>query len=121
MPHVWPGNVAETDRAEVSYWKMSDNPHGQRLAAGSVMPIEPQRVVYILKNNSARPHYYTGRTSNLAQRLIAHNAGLCHSTADYRPWRVDVVIKFADEKRAIAFERYLKSGSGSSFATRHLR
>jgi hypothetical protein len=31
-----------------------------------------------------------------------------------------VVIEFADERRAVAFERYLKSGSGVSFAQRHL-
>jgi hypothetical protein len=34
---------------------------------------------------------------------------------------IDVVVEFADERRAIAFERYLKSGSGVAFATRHLR
>jgi len=33
------------------------------------------------------------------------------STAKYRPWSVDVVIEFPDESRAVAFERYLKSGS----------
>jgi len=32
-----------------------------------------------------------------------------------------VVIEFPDEQRAVAFERYLKSGSGVSFAQRHLR
>jgi hypothetical protein len=32
-----------------------------------------------------------------------------------------VVVKFADERRALAFERYLKSGSGCAFAHRHLR
>ena len=37
-------------------------------------------------------------------------------TASGRPWNVDVVVKFADEPRAVAFERYLKSGSGSAFA-----
>jgi hypothetical protein len=31
------------------------------------------------------------------------------------------VVEFADERRAIAFERYLKSGSGVAFAKRHLR
>jgi hypothetical protein len=30
-------------------------------------------------------------------------------------------LSFADEKRAVAFERYLKSGSGCAFAKRHLR
>ena len=32
-----------------------------------------------------------------------------------------VVIEFSDERRAVAFERYLKSGSGVAFAQRHLR
>jgi len=85
------------------------------------MSKEPQRIVYILKNSSRRPRYYTGRTSNLVARLEAHNAGKCHSTADFKPWHVDVVIEFADEARAIAFEKYLKSGSGSAFAKRHFR
>jgi len=34
---------------------------------------------------------------------------------------VDVVVEFSDERRAIAFEQYLKSGSGGAFAKRHLR
>jgi hypothetical protein len=38
-----------------------------------------------------------------------------------RPWYLDVVVKFADETRAVAFEQYLKSGSECAFATRHLR
>ena len=39
----------------------------------------------------------------------------------YGPWSVDVTIEFANERRAIAFERYLKSGPGVAFANRHLR
>jgi hypothetical protein len=31
------------------------------------------------------------------------------------------VVEFADEARALRFERYLKSGSGVAFAKRHLR
>jgi hypothetical protein len=31
------------------------------------------------------------------------------------------VIELADERRAVAFERYLKSGAGVAFAQRHLR
>jgi hypothetical protein len=34
---------------------------------------------------------------------------------------VDVIVTFADEKRALKFEKYLKSGSGVEFARRHLR
>jgi hypothetical protein len=50
-----------------------------------------------------------------------HNAGRCTHTAKYCPWTIDIIIEFPDERRAVAFERYLKSGSGVAFAQRHLR
>jgi putative endonuclease len=79
------------------------------------------RFVYILKNNGSPPRYYTGITCNVPRRRAEHNAGDCFHTTKYRPWSVDVVIEFADERRALAFERYLKSGSGVAFSQRHLR
>ena len=80
-----------------------------------------KRFVYILKNGTQPPRYYTGVTSDMAARLLTHNDGKCRHMASGRPWRVDVVIEFADEQRAIAFERDLKSGSGGAFASRHFR
>ncbi len=81
----------------------------------------PKRFVYVLRNNDNPPRYYTGHTSDVARRQAEHNAGSCIHTAKHRPWSIDVVIEFADERRALALERYLKSGSGVSFAHRHLR
>jgi len=40
---------------------------------------------------------------------------------DGRPWRVVVALEFADARRAVEFEKHLKSGSGRAFATRHFR
>jgi len=80
-----------------------------------------KQFVYVLKNNETPPRYYTGLTLNVAVRHAQHNAGRCTYTAKHRPWSIDVVIEFTDERRAVAFERYLKSGSGVSFAQRHLR
>ena len=85
------------------------------------MALSPQRIVYVLKNAEVPPRHYTGLTSDLAARLAVHNRGGCFHTAKHRPWVVDVVVKFADEDRAVKFEKYLKSGSGSAFALRHLR
>jgi predicted GIY-YIG superfamily endonuclease len=85
------------------------------------MATSPQRIVYVLKNSESPPRYYTGVTSDLAARLVVHNKGGCPHTAKHRPWSVDVIVKFADECRAVAFEKYLKSGSGHEFAKRHLR
>jgi putative endonuclease len=81
----------------------------------------PQTIVYVLKSSAEPTRYYTGLTSNLAGRLDAHNSGRVPHTADGKPWIVDVVVEFADERRAVAFEKYLKSGSGCAFAQRHLR
>jgi predicted GIY-YIG superfamily endonuclease len=80
-----------------------------------------KRYVYVLKNSEFPPRYYSGLTSDVAARCADHNAGCSVHTAKYRPWSIDVVIEFADERRAIAVERYLKSGSGVAFARRHLR
>lgn len=80
-----------------------------------------KRFVYVLRNGETPPRYYTGITSDAARRLAEHNGGSCVHTGKYRPWSIDVVIEFPDERRAVAFERYLKSGSGVAFAQRHLR
>jgi predicted GIY-YIG superfamily endonuclease len=81
----------------------------------------PKCVVYVLRSLSDGDRYYTGVTSDLHARLCDHNAGRCPHTADGRPWQVDISVQFADEARALRFERYLKSGSGCAFAQRHLR
>lgn len=83
--------------------------------------VAAKRLVYILQSERQPNLYYTGITSNLQSRLAEHNAGRCDATASGRPWSIDVVIAFADEDRAVRFERYLKSGSGCAFAKRHLR
>jgi putative endonuclease len=51
--------------------------------------------------------------------LLDHNAGRCPHTVSRRPWQRHVVIEFSNERSAIRFERYLKSGSGRAFAKRH--
>ncbi len=79
----------------------------------------PKRFVYHLKSDR-ESHPYIGITSDVARRLETHNSGGNSATAPFRPWRVDVMIEFSDEVRAIRLERYLKSGSGHAFAKRHL-
>ena len=80
---------------------------------------EGKRLVYVLKSASPKAHYYIGLTHDVRARLDDHNAGRCPHTARYRPWHRHVTIELPDERRAIEFERYLKSGSGRSFAKRH--
>jgi putative endonuclease len=79
------------------------------------------RFVYVLQSETDPDRFYTGRTTNVADRLAAHNGGFSRHTADGRPWRVIVAIEFADPQKASDFEKYLKSGSGRAFALRHFR
>jgi len=81
----------------------------------------PKHCVYILRSLADHARFYTGVTTHAEARLAAHNAGHSAYTARGGPWELDVLIQFTDEKRALAFERYLKSGSGVAFAMRHLR
>jgi putative endonuclease len=78
-----------------------------------------KRTVYILRGLSDPSRPYVGLTHNVRARLADHNAGRCPHTARCRPWQLHVTIELPDEQRALAFERYLKSGSGRAFAKRH--
>jgi putative endonuclease len=76
--------------------------------------------VYILTSVSEPDRHYTGFTEELADRLDHHNAGSCPHTAKYKPWRIETVSAFTNREKALAFERYLTSGSGREFTLRHL-
>ena len=78
----------------------------------------PLRHVYVLTTLDGT-RYYVGLTNDVAARLTAHNTGNVPHTAKFRPWRLHLVISFHDEDSAHRFERYLKTGSGRSFARRH--
>jgi putative endonuclease len=73
------------------------------------------KYVYILES-LAGEHFYTGITDDLDARLTKHNSGAVTHTAKYGPWKIKTYVAFSDENRAIAFETYLKSGSGRAFA-----
>jgi len=77
------------------------------------------KYVYILESRDSE-HFYIGLTDDLRARLARHNAGEVTHTAKYLPWRIKTYIAFSDEAGAVAFERYLKSGSGRAFARKRL-
>lgn len=78
------------------------------------------RFVYILRSLQRPGQRYIGITDDLKQRLRAHNAGESRHTAKFRPWKVEVYIAFADENKAIAFEKYLKTGAGWAFSLKRM-
>jgi putative endonuclease len=81
--------------------------------------VNVKRFVYVLRSTVDSRRYYTGLTSNIAARLDVHNSGGSTHTRALRPWQLVATIEFAVEASAVAFEKYLKSGSGRAFAKRH--
>ena len=72
--------------------------------------------VYLIKSLTNPEKIYIGHTNNLKERLATHNSGGSLYTKADRPWDLVMFLGFKDKLRATAFEKYLKSGSGSAFA-----
>ena len=75
--------------------------------------------VYILKSIKFPEKIYVGYTNNLKHRLSVHNDGKSMYTSKYKPWELHSYITFKDKDKAIAFEKYLKGGSGKALVKKH--
>ena len=75
---------------------------------------------YILKSELLKAKHYVGYTADLKTRLYRHNSGAEQATKYGKPWVLLWYGTFQSKPKALAFEKYLKSGSGHSFRKRHL-
>jgi putative endonuclease len=94
-----------------------------RIQATAGKPVRDFAVVYyvyILQSKSAPNQRYIGLTRDLKKRLLDHEDGRSPHTAKFATWLMVAYLTFVAEDIAVAFERYLKSGSGRAFAKRHL-
>ena len=71
--------------------------------------------VYILKSLNFPNQRYVGYTTDIKKRLIKHNNGEVPHSSKFKPWKIQTCIVFSDKQKAINFEKYLKSGSGTAF------
>jgi len=78
------------------------------------------KYVYLLQSIPFPEKRYVGLTSNLKNRLNAHNSRQSLHTAKFKPWELVTYVAFSNESKAVAFEEYLKSGSGRAFANKRL-
>ena len=76
--------------------------------------------VYFLSSQSKPDERYIGSTDDLKGRLTEHNAGKSVHTNKFKPWKLVTYVAFETRGKAEKFEKYLKHGSGHTFANRHL-
>jgi predicted GIY-YIG superfamily endonuclease len=80
---------------------------------------DPRRCVYIIRSVRDPERQYIGRTADVASRLASHNAGESPRTARQAPWQIVVLMQFVEERRALDFEKFLKSSSGRAFVKQY--
>lgn len=76
--------------------------------------------IYLLRSLSHPDQTYIGYTKNLKHRLAQHNSATTYSSSPYKPWKLITYIAFSSYENAIAFEKYIKVGSGHAFAQKRL-
>ena len=72
--------------------------------------------VYLLRSIKDPSKTYIGYTTDLKQRLETHNSGGSVHTIQDKPWKLVVYLAFDTKAKAVAFEKYIKVGSGYAFA-----
>ena len=77
--------------------------------------------VYILRSVAVPSQIYIGFSSvDMITRLDRHNMGSTPATSRYRPWSMAWHCSFPEKQKALAFEAYLKAGSGRAFLHKRL-
>ncbi|NBV40372.1 GIY-YIG nuclease family protein [bacterium] len=76
--------------------------------------------VYILQSIDFPEQLYVGQTTDLDDRLQAHNSGRVVHTTKYKPWKIVTYLAFSNKSSALDFEKYLKSSSGRAFKYKRL-
>lgn len=69
---------------------------------------------YVLKSNKDEK-LYIGFTGDLKKRFAEHNQGLVESTASRRPFVLVYYEACLSKEKAIAREKYFKSGFGRRY------
>lgn len=74
--------------------------------------------VYILQLKDKS--YYIGYSSDLKSRIKTHEGGSVESTKNFRPVKLIYYSAFSSQKKAVDFEKYLKTSSGFAFRNKQL-
>ena len=76
--------------------------------------------VYIIQSIDFPAQFYTGFSGNIENRVEEHNSGKSVHTNKFKSWKLKYYCAFFDKKRALDFEKYLKTASGIAFRNKRL-
>ena len=76
--------------------------------------------VYVLESKQDQS-WYIGFSTNIKDRLQAHNSGKNLSTRSKRPWKIIYFEGYLDKRDALGREKFLKSGSGHTYLKKQMK
>jgi len=76
--------------------------------------------VYIIESIKNPQINYVGFTTDIKRRIKKHNQSGSKHTNKFKPWKLKTCTHFSNKKKALAFERYLKTPSGKAFTNKRL-
>ncbi len=76
--------------------------------------------VYIIQSERYPNQFYTGFSEELKGRVEDHNQGKSPHTNKFKSWKLVFCAGFFDKKKALLFEKYLKTASGIAFRNKRL-
>jgi putative endonuclease len=84
---------------------------------GNITP-NPMFYVYILRLSNNQ--YYIGFTKDLKTRVKRHNQSSTPTTTRIKPQELVFYAALRNKKKALDFEKYLKTSSGFAFRNKRL-
>jgi putative endonuclease len=75
--------------------------------------------VYIIRSLKRPDQTYVGSSQDFKKRLVEHNSGKSTHTSKFKPRKLEIVVWFDNDLKAIEFEKYLKNHSGRAFREKH--
>ena len=76
--------------------------------------------IYMIQSKKYPKQIYTGFSENTNSRLEDHNKGKSLYTNKFKPWKLIYYCVFINKKKALDFEKYLKTASGIAFRNKRL-
>jgi predicted GIY-YIG superfamily endonuclease len=76
--------------------------------------------VYVIQSIAFPKQFYTGFSEYIDNRLEDHNSGKSVHTNKFKPWKMIYYCAFDNKKKALDFEKYLKTASGIAFRNKRL-
>ena len=126
MPEKFKNKIAVGDQELELVSKFDE--FGNRIMEAEIVAVpakyetgaKPGDLLYFHHTVALNDTFYIGYSSDVKQRVKDHRQGKVPRTRNYIPLKLVFYAAFVSKKKALEFERYLKTKSGFAFRNKRL-